>query len=91
LKLLVKNSSIILMDEATSQLDIDSEGEINRLMCNLPGNVTIVIITHRPYILERVDKIIVVDDGEIVAIGKHDQLIHSAGFYQQILEAHGWK
>jgi ATP-binding cassette subfamily B protein len=88
---LIRNSSIILMDEATSQLDIDSEREINQLVCNLPRNVTTMIITHRPYILERVDKIIVMDDGEIAAVGKHDQLIHSAGFYQQILKAHDWR
>jgi len=87
---LVRNSSIILMDEATSQLDINSEHEINELLYNIDQEVTTLIITHRPYILKHVDKVIVMKDGEVIAFGKHHSLLESTNAYQQILQAHGF-
>ncbi len=85
---LVRDSKIILMDEATSQLDIHSERETNELLYQMGKEVTALIITHRPYILEYVDQIIVLKEGKITAIGTHHSLLESAATYQQILTAH---
>ncbi|MCQ1531249.1 ABC transporter ATP-binding protein [Lutispora saccharofermentans] len=80
-----KECKIILLDEATSSFDLKHEERlIENLLSNF-SNHTILFITHRPYVLHKLDKIIVMDKGKVVDVGKHDELIRGCSLYADIL------
>jgi len=76
---LLKNSPILILDEATSSLDAQSEQLVQEALQNLMRNRTSFVIAHRLSTVRRADMIIALDRGQVVEIGRHDELIGRAG------------
>ncbi len=83
---ILKNSSIILLDEATSSLDSDSETVIQKAIENLTKNKTTIIIAHRLSTIMNCDKILVFDNGQIICEGSHEFLVNSSPIYKNLYE-----
>jgi len=83
---ILKNSSIILLDEATSSLDSESESVIQKAIENLTKNKTTIIIAHRLSTVMNCDKILVFDNGRIVEEGKHEFLVNNSSIYKKLYE-----
>ena len=83
---ILKNSSIILLDEATSSLDSDSETVIQKAIENLTKNKTTIIIAHRLSTIMNCDKILVFDNGQIISEGSHEFLVNSSSIYKNLYE-----
>jgi len=81
---ILKNAPILLLDEATSALDAESEGLVQAALDNLMTKKTSIVIAHRLSTIKNADKIIVMDQGKIVGIGKHNSLIKNNKFYLKI-------
>jgi ATP-binding cassette subfamily B protein len=78
---LVKNAPIILLDEATAALDSESEKQVQEAIEHLCQNRTTVVIAHRLHTIKHADAILVVENGEIVERGRHDDLLRRDGRY----------
>ncbi len=78
----LKDSKIILLDEATSSLDSETEEKIQKAIDKLTSNKTTIVIAHRLSTILNSDKIYVLDKGSVVAEGKHDQLLNSSNIYK---------
>ena len=78
---LLKNSKIILLDEATSSLDTETEEKIQKALDKLTTNKTTIVIAHRLSTILNSDTIYVLDKGSVVAQGKHDELLNSSNIY----------
>src|SRR5580698_248271 len=83
---ILKNSPILILDEATSHLDTESEMLVQKALANLMTGRTVVVIAHRISTIRRADKIVVLDCGKIVEIGTHEELIHHGGIYHRLHE-----
>jgi len=83
---ILKDSSIILLDEATSSLDSESEAVIQKAIENLTKNKTTLIIAHRLSTIMNCDKILVFDKGQIVAEGSHQFLVNNSSIYKNLYE-----
>jgi subfamily B ATP-binding cassette protein MsbA len=81
----LKNPPIMILDEATSALDTKSEVYVQEALGNLMKNRTSIIIAHRLSTIKNADEILVMDNGEIIEKGKHDQLIAMNGMYQNLV------
>ena len=80
----LKNSPIILLDEATSSLDADSEEKIQNAIMNLTKNRTTLVIAHRLSTIIRANKIIVLYQGKIVDAGSHNELLKNSIIYKNL-------
>ena len=80
----LKNSPIILLDEATSSLDSESEEKVQNAIINLTKNKTTLVIAHRLSTIIRADKIFVLNQGEIIDIGTHSELLKNSIIYQNL-------
>ena len=78
----LKNSRIILLDEATSSLDSDTEEKIQKTLDKLTINKTTIVIAHRLSTILNSDNIYVVDNGKIIDSGKHDELLDKSKIYK---------
>ncbi|MEI6170246.1 MAG: ABC transporter ATP-binding protein, partial [Pseudomonadota bacterium] len=83
---ILKDSSIILLDEATSSLDSESEAVIQNAIENLTKNKTTIIIAHRLSTVIKCDKILVFENGKIVEEGKHEFLVNNSNIYKKLYE-----
>ena len=83
---LLKDAPILILDEATSSLDTQSEALIQKSLVNLIEGRTSFIIAHRLSTVVRADKILVIKDGEILETGTHETLLASGGLYQKLCE-----
>ena len=83
---LLKNSPIILLDEATSSLDAESENQVQRAISNLTKNKTTIIIAHRLSTIVKADTIFVLSNGEIAASGKHKELLNTSKIYKNLYD-----
>lgn len=83
---LFKNPPILILDEATSALDTKSEKLVQDAINNLMENRTAVVIAHRLSTIQNVDKILVVENGEISQQGTHDELMSQGGTYKMLVE-----
>jgi ATP-binding cassette, subfamily B, bacterial MsbA len=85
---ILRNPSILILDEFTSQSDPESEALIHKALREFIRNRTSFIITHRLHTLEIADRIVMVDSGRIAAAGTHQELLHTCPEYQRLHEAH---
>jgi subfamily B ATP-binding cassette protein MsbA len=83
---LLKNAPILILDEATSHLDTESEILVQRALANLMAGRTVIVIAHRLSTIRRADKIVVLEHGRIREIGSHDELVGRGGIYQRLHE-----
>ena len=83
---LVKDAPILILDEATSALDSESEIEVQQAIEHLMENRTTIVIAHRLSTIRNTDRICVMEKGQIVEQGNHDELLLREGRYQQLYE-----
>lgn len=83
---LLKNAPILILDEATSHLDTESEMLVQKALANLMQGRTVIVIAHRISTIRRADKIVVLDKGRMVETGTHESLIQKGGIYHRLHE-----
>lgn len=83
---LLKNAPILILDEATSALDSESESLVQAALANLIQNRTVLVIAHRLSTVRRANRIAVLEDGRITAIGAHDELLTVSPTYQRLYQ-----
>ena len=83
---ILKESPIILLDEATSSLDADSEEIVQNAILNLTKNKTTLVIAHRLSTIHKADKIFVIKEGQIIDAGNHEFLINNSKEYKSLYE-----
>jgi len=83
----LKNAPILILDEATSALDNKSEAVVQQAIDNLMKSRTVFVIAHRLSTIQNVDKIVVINEGEIVETGTHDELLAKDGAYKALYMA----
>ena len=81
---ILKNPPILILDEATSELDTESELLVQRALANLMAGRTVLVIAHRLSTVRRAERIIVLDRGTISEVGRHEDLINRGGIYQRL-------
>jgi len=82
----LKNSPILILDEATSSLDSDSERQVQQALDNLMSDRTVLVIAHRLSTVMHADKIVVMNQGRIVAVDKHARLLETCPLYRHLYE-----
>ena len=86
IRIMLYDPKIILLDEATSSVDSESEIMIQKAISEILKNRTSIVVAHRLSTIKEVDKIIVIDSGEIKEIGSHKELLKKNGFYNKLYE-----
>lgn len=86
IRALLYNPSILILDEATSSVDTESEQMIEKAINTLVAGRTSIVIAHRLSTIQRADKIIVLDKGEIRETGTHRELLQKGGFYSKLYQ-----
>ncbi len=82
---LLSNANIVILDEATSQVDIESESKIYNLIKTLSEDLTIIVIAHRLNAIKNADNIIIFEEGGVAAQGNHNELLTYSNFYSDSL------
>ena len=92
---IMKDAPIIILDEATANVDPENEKELTEAVENLTKEKTIIMIAHRQKTVRHADQIVVIDKGKIVQKGKHDDLMKEEGIYKSFVQgrkqAVSWK
>jgi ATP-binding cassette, subfamily B, bacterial MsbA len=83
---ILKDAPILILDEATSSLDAESESLVQSALANLMQNRTVLVIAHRLGTIRRANRIAVLEDGRITAIGSHDELLSASATYQRLYQ-----
>ena len=79
------DAPVLILDEATALTDPESQHQIQQALSDLVRGKTVLLIAHRPEVIQGVDQIVLVEDGRVVAAGTHDELMDQSGY------AHLWK
>ncbi|HEY9032552.1 MAG TPA: lipid A export permease/ATP-binding protein MsbA [Pseudomonadales bacterium] len=85
---ILKNAPVLILDEATSALDNESERMIQAALQGIAGRCTMIVIAHRLSTIERADRILVIDQGEVVEQGSHHELLALNGYYAGLHQQH---
>lgn len=92
---IMKDSPIVVLDEATANVDPENEAELVKAIDALTREKTIIMIAHRLKTVRHADQILVVDKGRIVQHGTHDELVQQDGIYRRFVQdrrqAASWK
>ena len=92
---ILKDAPIVILDEATASVDPENERELQQAIAELTKNKTLLMIAHRLNTVREADQILVLENGQIVQRGKHQELIQQKGLYRRFVEirgnAIGWK
>ncbi len=92
---ILKDSKIVILDEATANVDPENEEKLIQAISALTQNKTVIMIAHRIKTVRDCDNIFVIDEGKIVQSGKHDDLMKEEGIYRRFVldrkEAVSWK
>ena len=83
-RIFLNNPPIIILDEATSALDLESEAIIQEALAHLSENRTTLIVAHRLSTITHADKIVVVENGQIIETGTHQELLAKQGAYHHL-------
>jgi subfamily B ATP-binding cassette protein MsbA len=83
---ILKNSPILILDEATSALDAESESLVQAALANLMQGRTVIVIAHRLGTIRRANRIAVLEEGRITAIGPHEELLETSPTYQRLYQ-----
>ena len=86
-RMILKDAPIVILDEATAAIDPYNEALIQQAISSLCENKTLIIIAHRLNTIRSADQILVLQDGEIVAQGKHDELLERNQLYKTMVDA----
>jgi ATP-binding cassette subfamily B protein len=86
IRALLYDPAILILDEATSSVDTESELLIQKAIDKLIAGRTSIVIAHRLSTIRKADKIIVLDKGEIKEMGTHDELLSMEGFYYKLYQ-----
>ncbi|MBV8674119.1 MAG: ATP-binding cassette domain-containing protein, partial [Acidobacteriaceae bacterium] len=81
---ILKNAPILILDEATSALDTESEALVQTALSNLMSGRTVIVIAHRLSTVRRANRIAVIEQGRITAIGTHEELLQNSPTYQRL-------
>ena len=91
---ILKNANIVILDEATASIDPENEHLIQQAISELTIGKTVIVIAHRLATIEHADQILVVDQGQVVQKGTHQQLVQQDGLYRRFItireQAEGW-
>lgn len=85
---MLKNAPIVILDEATAYIDPENEAIIQKAVAKLVKGKTVIVIAHRLSTITDADQIVVVKDGHIDSVGKHNDLLTSCSLYQSMWQAH---
>lgn len=86
-RMILKNAPIVILDEATAAIDPYNESLIQQAISNLCENKTLIVIAHHLSTIQSADQILLLQDGEIVAKGKHNELLETNGLYKRMVDA----
>ncbi|MCX7708806.1 MAG: ABC transporter ATP-binding protein/permease [Clostridia bacterium] len=82
----LRNTPILILDEATASVDVETEAKIQQAIQELAGSRTIIVIAHRLSTVKRADNILVIKEGTIVESGTHEELLYANGLYKQLCD-----
>ena len=82
----LRNPAILLLDEATSALDAESELAVQQALDRLMKGRTTLVIAHRLATVQKADRIVVIDHGQVVDVGRHGDLVRRDGLYARLAE-----
>lgn len=83
---LVKKPQILIMDDSASALDFATDAALRKAIAHMDGQMTVFIVSQRAASIMQADKIVVLDDGEIVGLGTHEDLLKDCEVYREIYE-----
>ena len=85
-RLLLKQPSLVILDEATAHLDSENEALVQAALKEALAGRTSIVIAHRLSTIMQADQILVIDNGEIIELGNHEELVNKKGLYFELYE-----